>query len=74
MDEAKRLYDINFVNIGNIRNMDAVILAVAHKEFIDLSKSDIDIFFGKGVKVLIDIKGICNGKEYFSSGYRYWRL
>ena len=30
-DEAKRLYGIDFIEIGNIRNMDAVILAVAHK-------------------------------------------
>lgn len=73
-DEAKRLYGIAFMNIDTIRNIDAVILAVAHKEFIGLKMNDMDSMFGAGKKVLLDIKGIFNRKEYEAAGYEYWRL
>lgn len=72
--EAKMLYDIDFVDINAIRDMDAVILAVAHDEFSTITMSEIDKFFGEGEKVLLDLKGILNRKEYEKAGYNYWRL
>lgn len=73
-DEAERLYNIKFVNISDIKNMDAVIIAVAHDEFMKLKMSDIEKFFGGDKKILIDVKGIFNRKEYEQAGYIYWRL
>ena len=73
-DEAKRLYGIEFVNMSTIENMDAIILAVAHREFSDISMEQMDILFAKGKKVLLDLKGILNRKEYEAAGYSYWRL
>lgn len=73
-DEAYRLYSVELVNIDSIRNMDAVILAVAHKRFKAFRQSDMDLLFGNGIKVLLDIKGILNRKEYENAGYSYWRL
>ena len=73
-DEAKRLYGIEFVDMDSIRGMDAVILAVAHKEFRDITMEKIDCLFGDGKKVLLDIKGVLDRKEYERAGYRYWRL
>lgn len=72
--EAKKLYDVDFVSMGTIMDMDAVILAVAHTEFASLSKDQIDGFFGKGKKVLLDLKGLFDRKEYEAAGYNYWRL
>lgn len=73
-DEAKNLYGVEFVNVPEIRNMDAVILAVAHTEFSNFSITDMDKFFGEGKKVLLDIKGLLDRKEYEAAGYSYWRL
>lgn len=73
-DEALKLYGINFLDIGQIRDMDAVILTVAHEVFSGLRMEDIDKLFGEGKKVLLDIKGILDCKEYESAGYIYWRL
>ncbi len=73
-DEAKRLYDIDFVEMSEIVQMDAVILAVAHDEFQDLKMRDVDGMFGEGQKVLLDIKGVLDRKEYETAGYSYWRL
>lgn len=73
-DEAKRLYGVDFVGMDEIRNMDAVILAVAHKQFESFQMKDIDGFFGEGRKVLLDIKGILDRETYENAGYSYWRL
>lgn len=73
-DEAKNLYGVEFEDMRNMKNMDAVVLAVAHAEFKDLNMNDIDSMFGKGKKVLVDVKGLLNRKEYEDSGYSYWRL
>lgn len=73
-EEAKRLYGVEFVDIGTISNMDAVVLSVAHDCFKNLSMGDIDALFGNGKKVLIDIKGLLDRKEYENAGYSYWRL
>lgn len=73
-DEAKRLYGIEFVDISTVKNMDAVILAVAHTEFSNFKMSEMNDFFGEGRKVLLDIKGLLNRREYEMAGYIYWRL
>lgn len=72
--EAKNLYGIRFVDVSAVSGMDAVVLAVAHDEFSRLEITDIDRFFGKGQKVLLDIKGLLDRNEYENAGYLYWRL
>ncbi len=76
-DEAKRLYGIEFIAINDIKNCDAVILAVAHEQFKNLGQADFDKMFKSGrneEKVLVDIKGLLSRKEYEKAGYKYWRL
>ncbi len=72
--EAKQLYGVEFVDIKTIKNMDAVILAVAHDEFSKFTMSEINSFYADGKKVLLDIKGLLNREEYENAGYLYWRL
>jgi len=73
-DEAKWLYGIEFVDLDSIKEMDAIILAVAHDCFKSMSMSDIDALYGDGKKILIDIKGLFDRKEYEKADYIYWRL
>ena len=76
-DEAKWLYGMEFVDMSAIKDCDAVVLAVAHEQFKDLTQSDFDKMFKVGdnsTKVLADIKGLLDRKEYESAGYNYWRL
>lgn len=74
-DEAKRLYGITFTPLKEIHDCDAVILAVAHEKYKNLSMADIDaLYSGRKTKVLTDLKGILNKKEYTDAGYIYWRL
>ncbi len=72
-EEAKAIYGIEFADISDVKDMDAVILAVAHDDFKNLSIDDIDSMI-RGKKVLLDIKGILDRKVYEEAGYKYWRL
>lgn len=73
-EEAERIYGITFADISEVKDMDAVVLAVAHEEFKTLTLKDTDAFFGDGKKILLDIKGILDRKTYENAGYSYWRL
>ena len=72
--EAERLYGIHFTNVDKIQGMDAVVLAVAHKQFSDLTSEKMEHFYGNGEKVLLDIKGLLSRLDYEKAGYNYWRL
>lgn len=74
--EAKRLYGITFNTMEDIKEMDAVIVAVSHKQFLALDKEKISSLYSKAhaKKVLVDIKGIFDRKEYSTEDYIYWRL
>ena len=74
--EANRLYGITFNTMEDIKEMDAVIVAVSHKQFLTLDKEKISSLYSKAhaKKVLVDIKGIFDRKEYSTEDYIYWRL
>lgn len=73
-EEAKRIYGLNFDSMDTVNDMDAVILAVSHDQFKDLTMEEVDSFFGRGKKILLDIKGILDKNAYEAAGYAYWRL
>ncbi len=74
--EAERLYGISFVEMEEIRDVDAVILAVSHKEFEKLSPDTLKGFYRKKTarQVLADIKGMLDREKFEEAGYLYWRL
>ncbi len=74
-EEVKQHYGISLVPVGEIRNADAVIIAVAHDEYKKLTMSDIGGMFAEGHKpVLMDIKAVLDRAEYEAAGFAYWRL
>ncbi|MBQ2445078.1 MAG: nucleotide sugar dehydrogenase [Oscillospiraceae bacterium] len=73
--EAKHLYGIEFVDAESFKDMDAIILAVAHDAFKALTPEIICSYYRSGsTKVLLDLKGLLNKSEYADAGYLYWRL
>ena len=74
--EAKRLYGIEFKTMADVKDMDAVILAVAHDNLKGISKDRMDSLYNPNNKsrILADIKGILNKSEYTDTDYIYWRL
>ncbi len=75
-EEAERLYGIHFTRQEEIRGMDAVIMAVPHREYQALSLKMLDGFYKERAagKVLFDIKGMFCKQEMEEAGYLYWRL
>ena len=73
-DEAKNLYNVELKKMSDVMGVDAIIIAVAHNEFKSIDIKTFNNYFCEGKKVLLDIKGILNRKEYEIAGYNYWRL
>lgn len=75
-EEAKRLYGVELCDRSAIQDVDALVIAVAHTEFSGLEHADIEKFFNPAneKKVLVDVKGILNRKEWENDGCLYWRL
>ena len=76
-EEAKFEHNIDFVKLENVKDMDAIILAVGHDAFLNLDLSMVDKFYSKSNaknRVMIDIKGILNRKDFEDAGYQYWSL
>ena len=75
--DVKRFYGIEIVPIDQLKDLDCLIIAVAHKEFKELSDKDISQMFKdepNAHKVIVDVKGIRDKDRLKSKGYRYWRL
>jgi len=76
-DEAKHEYDIDLVDINDVKDVDCLVLAVAHDIFKQMSWDDIDSLYGEfdnNEKILIDVKSILDRSEIEEKGYSYWRL
>lgn len=77
-EEAMREYGLGFVEMSDLRDLDAVVIAVAHDEFVSLTPSDFAKLYKPekpiNERVMIDIKGLYDREEYEKAGYIYWRL
>ena len=77
IEEAQNLYGVTFTPLEDIREADAVLLAVAHDAFRAMTAADFDRMY-KAVpnkkKVIIDIKGLLDRDAYEAAGYCYWSL
>lgn len=76
-EEAKSEYGINLISMNDIGKLDAVVIAVGHEEYMNLSIDDFNKLYSDSPdhkKTLIDVKGILNRNEYENAGYIYWRL
>lgn len=77
VEEAMHEYGIEFIDMEEVRDMDAVVIAVGHDDFLKLTPEDISKLFKsdtKSNKVLFDIKGVLDRKEFEKLGYNFWRL
>ena len=74
-EEARRLYGIRLAEPEALRELDAVILAVAHDSYRSLTLERLDALYQAGApRILLDLKGLMDRKAFESAGYYYWRL
>jgi len=74
--EAGKEYGITLSDLDRVKDMDAVIIAVAHETFTSLTPAQLASFFkaGQAGRVLVDVKGVLDKQQCENEGYTYWRL
>lgn len=74
--EAEREYGVTLSSTEDIKDMNAVIVAVDHNSYSRITKEEISAMFADNgkKKVLFDIKGMLNKSDYTGGEYIYWRL
>ena len=74
-NEAKREYNVELEKLENIKDLDAIILAVGHDEYKEIDLKDLEKYYlNKENKILIDVKGIIDKEEASKLEYNLWRL
>lgn len=74
-DSVRKMYNIDLVEFDEINNVDAVILAVPHSKYRNLTEEQISkLYRNTGKRVIIDIEGVCNRDVYENNNYLFWRL
>ena len=72
-DEAMHEYGVPLLKWEDLPRADAIVAAVAHKEFASLSLDDFGKKLAKG-GAFIDVKAAFDAKEILAAGYKLWRL
>ena len=74
-EEAKREYDVTFTNYKDLKDLDLMVIAVAHQSFKDKTLEDFDkLYQNPEAKILMDLKGILDKQICEKQNYTYWRL
>ncbi len=75
--ETQGEYGIELTTLNEVTGSDCLVFTVAHTVFKNLTKEDIDKMYKQEeseLKVLVDVKGILNRKEFGNGEYSYWSL
>ena len=77
-NELVNEYGIELVDISDIRDVDCLVITVAHNLYKNFSIDQLDKMFARNMpneeKVIIDVKGIYDKQEITKRNYVYWRL
>lgn len=76
-DEVIEEYGIRLDELSELHDMDALIFAVKHEEFLSLGMTDIDQMFKANAnhkKIIMDVKGFLKKMNFNTEGYNYWTL
>lgn len=75
--DALAEYGVTLSKLEDVKDVDCIIVAVAHDAFKALSLEELKARFAQGPdeeKVLLDVKGIYSISQLDASGMSYWRL
>jgi UDP-N-acetyl-D-glucosamine/UDP-N-acetyl-D-galactosamine dehydrogenase len=74
VDEVKEHYNLDLVDLKDIQNVDAVIVAVAHRHYQTLGLAGIAGLCQGNRPLVIDVKGIFAKSKVPQMDIQYWRL
>ncbi|QJD82350.1 nucleotide sugar dehydrogenase [Cohnella herbarum] len=68
-------YGIELTNMGDMKDLNVVVVAVPHQRFASMDVCDFEaMFIPDSTKVLVDIKGVYSKSDFENNGYHYWSL
>lgn len=77
-EEAAKEYGVELISIDEVKDVDCIIVAVAHNQFKEISLDKLKSLYrpesADEEKVLIDVKGLYSVAELKKSNLMYWRL
>lgn len=76
--DAYKEYQVELVDLKDLNDVDALIMAVGHQEFKQLSNQDVEGLFKADLphdqRVIIDVKSILDADYFKEQAYTFWRL
>ena len=75
--DVEKEYGFKLADFNDLKDMDAVVFAVAHKKYKEMTLEDLDKLFANcsnSEKIVIDVKSITDKNSLEKMGYRVWRL
>ncbi len=74
--ELEQFYDIRLTRFEDLFDLDAVVIATGHDQFVTSSPDEIKSLFAPSTRkpVLFDVKGIFDKLAMETAGFDYWRL
>jgi UDP-N-acetyl-D-galactosamine dehydrogenase len=73
-DEAREHCGVELAQAKDLKDVDAVILAVAHREYMKWGLEKIASLCRKNRSILLDVKSVFDPTQAHSLGIAYWRL
>lgn len=70
---AKNEYGIDLTSWENLTDLDAIVLAVAHREYVNMDRNEIKEKLGRR-GLLLDVKEIFDASDFADTGITLWRL
>lgn len=78
VEEVKEHYGILISDISKLKDLDCIVLAVAHKEFLSISLDSFVKMYKKELdakqRYIFDIKSVLDKDQAFDKGLAVWRL
>jgi UDP-N-acetyl-D-galactosamine dehydrogenase len=75
LEEAREELGVDLCTLDDLRNLDALILAVSHDQYKDLSIAELKTWFAVPENALIiDVKCFFDRAELQKEGVDHWRL
>lgn len=72
-DEVKKEYGLELVDLAKIADVDAIIIAVAHQQYTQLTANTLkELLNNRGL--IMDVKSILAPEAFADTGIRLWRL
>nr|WP_300005697.1 nucleotide sugar dehydrogenase [Tissierella sp.] len=75
--DVRAEYGLELTPLKDVKDIDCLVLAVAHDEFKEMGMEKMEGLFGdfpNGERVVIDVKSILDKEKFEEKGYSYWRL